>query len=378
MRPFMRTTALMLVMLMILAYPAGVLAKNGSDDSHDDSSSSSHSGSGSDDASDDSSGSGSDDNGFDDNGRMETHDLFDDHSSDSSVPAFLAGNADYLALVAEKSRLSASIDALKDRIDSAEAAGDSALESRLELELRSLKNQKDAVEAQMLQLSGSVLIQSVAYDRLAADKTLTDLKTRRDAVEAELLRLRVAYSALPDAATPEALALRQQILEQEQLKDQLKDQIQTQRQLLSSYLRKLYSDDEWQSAQSLQSSLNQMSGIRALSMDHILVSGHAVKFDAPPVISDGRTLVPVRAIAASLGASVLWNEAEQTITITQGSTVITFEIGDDSMKVNGRSVSLDVPPQIVGGRTVIPLRALAESLGLKAEWDDTLQLVDIQ
>lgn len=57
----------------------------------------------------------------------------------------------------------------------------------------------------MLQLSGSVLIQSVSDGSQTADKTLTDLKTRRDAVEAELLRLRVAYSALPDAATPEAL-----------------------------------------------------------------------------------------------------------------------------------------------------------------------------
>lgn len=368
MKPYHRMTALLLALLLVLALPLGVLAKGGDDDD-DDSTSSSSSGRGSDDD--------SDDDLFDDNGRSGDDDLFDDSSS-SSIPAFLAGNADYLALAAEKNRLAASIDALKDRLDSAKDADDEALENRLELELRVLKNQKDAVEARMLQFSGATLFQPFADDKRTADGELTALKLRRDAVELELLRLRAAFNALPAATTPEALALRQQILEQEQLKDTLQLQIREKRQALSEYLRKLYTDDEWRAAQALQNSLSQSGAVVALPLNRVLLAGQEVKFDAPPVITGGRTLIPVRSIAASLGATVLWDESEQKITIQQGSTVIEFEIGDDSMKVNGRSVSLDVPPQIVGGRTVIPLRALVESLGLKAEWDDSLQLVDIQ
>lgn len=377
MKPYHRMTALLLALLLVLAFPLGVMAKDGADDDDDDSPSSSSSGSGSDDDDDD---DDSDDDLFDDNGRSDDDDLFDDDSlsdddlfDDSrSIPAFLAGNADYLALAAEKNRLAASIDALKDRLDSAKDADDEALENRLELELRVLKNQKDAVEARMLQFSGATLFQPFADDKRTADGELTALKLRRDAVELELLRLRAAFNALPAATTPEALALRQQILEQEQLKDTLQLQIREKRQALSEYLRKLYTDDEWRAAQALQNSLSQSGAVVALPLNRVLLAGQEVKFDAPPVITGGRTLIPVRSIAASLGATVLWDESEQKITIQQGSTVIEFEIGDDSMKVNGRSVSLDVPPQIVGGRTVIPLRALVESLGLKAEWDDSL------
>lgn len=116
----------------------------------------------------------------------------------------------------------------------------------------------------MLQFSGATLFQPFADDKRTADGELTALKLRRDAVELELLRLRAAFNALPAATTPEALALRQQILEQEQLKDTLQLQIREKRQALSEYLRKLYTDDEWRAAQALQNSLSQSGAVVAL------------------------------------------------------------------------------------------------------------------
>ncbi len=89
-----------------------------------------------------------------------------------------------------------------------------------------------------------------------------------------------------------------------------------------------------------------------------------------PVVLNDRTLVPVRFIAESFGANVGWDGATETVTITMGSDTITLKIDSKEMNVNGTVIELDVPAQTLNDRTVIPLRAIAESLGKNVFWDD--------
>jgi len=109
----------------------------------------------------------------------------------------------------------------------------------------------------------------------------------------------------------------------------------------------------------------------------IIVNGNEVTFDSPPIIEDGRTLVPLRAIFESLEADVQWDPIERKVTSTKGDTTIVLYIGNREAWVNGESVILDVPPIIVNGRTLVPVRFVSESFGGDVKWDGIERIVRI-
>ncbi len=92
--------------------------------------------------------------------------------------------------------------------------------------------------------------------------------------------------------------------------------------------------------------------------------------DIAPVVQNGRTLVPVRFISEKFGAAVGWDSKTETVTVETQSSKIQLQIGSNQMYVNGEAITLDVAAQTIGGRTVIPLRALVEALGKSVFWDD--------
>jgi hypothetical protein len=91
--------------------------------------------------------------------------------------------------------------------------------------------------------------------------------------------------------------------------------------------------------------------------------------DADPVIENGRTLVPMRYIFEALGAEVSWNEAEQSVRAEKEGTELRLQIGASAARVNGAEILLDTAPVIRGGRTLVPIRFIAESLGARVDWD---------
>ncbi len=101
----------------------------------------------------------------------------------------------------------------------------------------------------------------------------------------------------------------------------------------------------------------------------VYVNRDKVKFDVPPTIIDGRTLVPLRAIFEALGATVDWNQTTKTVTGTKDGTTIIMTVGQSTFTVNGDVKKLDVPSQIIDGRTLVPVRAIAESLGVIVKWN---------
>lgn len=117
--------------------------------------------------------------------------------------------------------------------------------------------------------------------------------------------------------------------------------------------------------------------VSAAGATSLVVDGTNVQTDVPPVIVDGRTLVPVRALFESLSATVGWEESTQTATATKGSTVISMQIGNTTAYVNGVAKTLDVPAQTIEGRTMAPARFVAESLNATVNWDSASDTVKI-
>jgi len=112
-----------------------------------------------------------------------------------------------------------------------------------------------------------------------------------------------------------------------------------------------------------------MNGLLVISQMPVFVNSERLYFDVPPVIENGRTLLPVRKIMEKMGAQVTWDEPSQIVAIENGTTSIKLKIGAKTAEVNGKTVKLDVPPKVVQGRTLIPIRFISENLGYKVQWD---------
>ncbi len=88
-----------------------------------------------------------------------------------------------------------------------------------------------------------------------------------------------------------------------------------------------------------------------------------------PKIINNRTLVPVRFIAESFGGEVEWEAETKKVTVKYGESVIELYINKAELTLDGKKSTLDVPAQILEGRTMLPLRAVVEALGMNVFWD---------
>ena len=112
--------------------------------------------------------------------------------------------------------------------------------------------------------------------------------------------------------------------------------------------------------------------IHANDTVNVTIDGVQVDFDGQgPVIVDGRTLVPVRGVFEAIGFEVDWNEDTETVILSRADFEVIIIIGNNWFTTNGFGASggLDVPAQIIGGRTLLPIRAVLESVGYDVDWD---------
>jgi hypothetical protein len=99
--------------------------------------------------------------------------------------------------------------------------------------------------------------------------------------------------------------------------------------------------------------------------------------DVPPMLIDGRTMVPLRYIGSVLGAEVYWHGDTERIVYTAGDRQIVLTVGQTTALINGRAVETDVPPQIRDGRTMVPVRFVSQWLGAIVNWDENLNRVEL-
>ena len=110
----------------------------------------------------------------------------------------------------------------------------------------------------------------------------------------------------------------------------------------------------------------------------LVVDGNTVETEEmPPVILNGRTMVPMRVIFEALGATVDWDGATQTAIGETKNATIKITIGKDFLFKNDNVVRLDSPAVVISGRTLVPVRAIAESLDRKVEWYGETRVVEI-
>lgn len=108
------------------------------------------------------------------------------------------------------------------------------------------------------------------------------------------------------------------------------------------------------------------------------IDNKPISFDVHPVISQGRTLVPMRTIFDALGAQVIWDEASQTAIAVKDDITVRITVGSDIIFLNDASVTIDVPAQILSGRTLIPARTVSHALGAEVVWDEETTTVRIK
>ncbi len=119
------------------------------------------------------------------------------------------------------------------------------------------------------------------------------------------------------------------------------------------------------------------SGV-VLAEDNITVklNGQILTFDVQPQLINGRTMVPLRKIFESLGATVEWDEETQTVTSVRGDTTVKLTIGVPAITINKQiPKELDTAPCTVNDRTLVPVRAVSEAFNMNVDWDDAAQTV---
>lgn len=110
----------------------------------------------------------------------------------------------------------------------------------------------------------------------------------------------------------------------------------------------------------------------------VWLNGQEISFpDQSPVIVNGRTLVPARGVFEAMGFTVDWDGDTSTVTLNDGRTDIVIPIGRsyfiiirdvNTFDLAETVIALEVPAQIIGGRTMIPLRAISEAVGAEVDW----------
>jgi lysozyme len=107
------------------------------------------------------------------------------------------------------------------------------------------------------------------------------------------------------------------------------------------------------------------------------VDSQEIMLDTPPVVVDGRTLVPLRAVIEGLGGTIAWIPDTRSIDIALNGRTLQMQIGNRTAIVQGEAVAMDVPAAIMNGRTVLPVRFVAEHLGAVVDWEQLTRTITI-
>lgn len=100
------------------------------------------------------------------------------------------------------------------------------------------------------------------------------------------------------------------------------------------------------------------------------LNGIEMSMDVASTVVKGRTLVPLRFVAESLGANVSWDNVTKTVMITLKGQTLSIKIGE-------LAPGMDVAAELVNGRTMLPLRFIVEYFGANIFFDNTLKSISI-
>ena len=119
------------------------------------------------------------------------------------------------------------------------------------------------------------------------------------------------------------------------------------------------------------------TSVMAESDINIYVDGAKLECAEPAYIDNGRTMVPMRNIFESLDAEVVWVAETKPITVSKGDLTVILQINSADLFVNGKDEKLDTAPVMVNGTTFVPARAVSQALGADVLWDESTRTVYI-
>ncbi|HAN09839.1 MAG TPA: hypothetical protein DCP90_04415 [Clostridiales bacterium] len=195
-------------------------------------------------------------------------------------------------------------------------------------------------------------------------------------------RLELLASDTSVDAIAKVEALKAQLAKTELQITRLDKSIVTEKNLLKEKVKEEYTTEELAKIQEVAQILKEHKDLKLLPVQNVFAKGKNLKFDLPPVIKEGRTLIPIRALSEAYGFDVKWDAETKKITITKGDKVIELFVDSKEAFVNGEKVELDVPAKLYkvnkeGSRTVVPLRFIIEQMGLNVKWDQETETIDI-
>ena len=117
--------------------------------------------------------------------------------------------------------------------------------------------------------------------------------------------------------------------------------------------------------------------VMAVDNVKVILDGELVEFDVPAQIINGRTMVPVRKIFEELGMTVVWDSEVQKVTAYKKGVLVELTIDDTTVYRNSIEHTIEVPAQIVDGRTLVPARVVSEYAGAEVSWDGNTRTVYI-
>lgn len=110
----------------------------------------------------------------------------------------------------------------------------------------------------------------------------------------------------------------------------------------------------------------------------VFINKEPLVMEVPPTVINGRTMVPLRAIFEGFGVEPEWNAETRTVVASAEETEVILPLGQQEATVNGETIELDAPGTILEGRTMVPARFIAESLGAEVEWNAETRTVIIE
>ncbi len=110
----------------------------------------------------------------------------------------------------------------------------------------------------------------------------------------------------------------------------------------------------------------------------VVLDGKLMKLQDDAVIRNQFTLMPFRELLQGIGATFTWDEVNRKVTAKTKDTVLELTIDSKTAYVNGKSVVLEAPAQLVNQRTYMPARFVADALGANVKWDAESKLALLQ
>lgn len=108
------------------------------------------------------------------------------------------------------------------------------------------------------------------------------------------------------------------------------------------------------------------------------VNGEKQALDVAPLLKNGTTYVPIKYVLDVFGGSSVWNSTSKKITVTRGTTILELTVGKNEFLLNGDKKQAAVSPIITGGRTLVPLRLVSEQLGIGVNWEKKTKSITLE